>query len=321
MHWLLFTSRWIGCSGLCLTLILSSACNSAPQIAGGENSPFSGSGKKKDQKNGDSNSDDSALDSGGDDPQGSSGENIDYPEFKFAGNGHTSNDSNQYTTTSQIVTSISATEFQVNQTQARVEVGNSTGQRAADKDINETALGTTRYVRPTRQQLRSFVDASGRTKQVSYVVFATGFTNNKNETWTFSEPLPVFPWPGKVSRYTALDSGPASWTSRASSGSTSFDVTITVSRNGAAGERTSLQFESNIPTDQNGELYERLPFPKRAVYVIDTQNQRIQSIDSTYMFFADSNEHSSRRREQTTMMYRLCQETRAGTTTVVNPCP
>ena len=303
------------------------ACNSAPEIAGlggTAGSSDKSASKKRSQGNlaDEENSADGVLDPGGPDPQSETNEKVDYPEFKFAGDGQTSNNSRNFPTTSQIMTTVSATEFQVNQTAARVIVSSNSGaQRDADNDINNNSLGITKYVRPSREELVKFVDADGKSRQAPYVVFAKAFTNNRGKHWTFSDPLPVFPWPGKMSRYSSLDVKPGSWTARATGPDGSFDVTINVSKASTQGDTVTLLFETIIPTDSQGEQYEMLPFPKEARYDIDTVNQRISGISSVYWFFADSSQHSSRKREQTTITYRLCNVRKAGVETSVNSCP
>jgi len=303
------------------------ACNAAPEIAGiggamggSEKNPS----KKRSQGNlsDDESSADGRLDPGEADPQSETNEKVDYPEFKFSGDGQTSNNSRNFPTTSQIMTTVSATEFLVNQTAARVIVSSNSGaQRDADNDINNNSLGITKYVRPTREDLVKFVDSEGKSRQAPYVVFAKAFTNNRGKYWTFSDPLPVFPWPGKMSRYASLDVKPGSWTARATGPDGSFDVTINVSKASTNGDMVTLLFETIIPSDQQGEQYEMLPFPKEGRYEIDTVNQRIASINSVYWFFADSSQHSSRKREQTTISYRLCNVRKAGVETQVNSCP
>jgi len=243
-----------------------------------------------------------------------------YPEFAFAGLGSTSNDGDGHETTSRIETRSSETDFTVNQVQARVDVNNSRGQKTADEDIRASALGPTNYRRPNREERARFVDQDGRTRIAPYAMFAIGFVNNKGHQFTMDSPLPVFVWPGKQTRFAALSSGSRSWSATVTGQGKSIPVDITVSRVGGVGDEIVVQFDTLIRTDQAGELYELLPWPKTAKFTVNVAQQHIAAIDSNYVFFADSNRYSSRRLEQTNMNYRLCTVKRGTAVQSVGGC-
>jgi hypothetical protein len=302
------------------------ACSGGTQIASPTVESLSGSdAKKKKKKDTSSSLDDGDADNvfkdygKSTDPAAAVEEVKEFPKFKFLGNGQTSNDGKGYATTSLIVSELKTDTFMLDQQDANVTVPSKQDQATAD--IREKAVGKTVYKRSTIEERKNIVDASGKSNSAPYVIFASGVTDVKGNQFTFSSPLPVFPFPGVKARYAEVIAASAGWKATVTGGGQTFDVTMTVSAVDVADDVVRLIITTEIPSDTDGRLYEIFPPAKRGEYTLVTTSKRVTGMRMSYWFFADASSYSSKRKETVEMTYSLCTVTKDGTTEQITSCP
>jgi len=172
-------------------------------------------------------------------------------------------------------------------------------QKKADQKAEESK-GPRTFMRPTVSELKN---TSGF-NNASFTLY-TKQTLKKGVTTTLSHPLPMFPRPGKRSRYSELDGGPLTWTATMNGTNTAM---VVVSKVSETSNRYTLKYTLTIEGDKYGELYKAFPISKEAVYEIDTENQRIISIVMTE-WWKNSDEN---KRESGTTTHKLCKQIKAG---------
>ncbi len=254
---------------------------------------------------------------GGDDGAGESGSR---PVFNYRGRGLVHHESDRFSSTSTIVTSMSSAELRIDQTARTIDLkgkGGADEQRKVDQDIRTQSVGVTVYQKATPSE------RSAMSNNFPLAIYATGVRVPRGWSWKFSAPLPVFPWPGKRSRYTALDNGPVSWDATltctgcpkhslaALNGP--FPVTVTASKISESGGEITIKFEtvineSSVANAARGTWYHGLPLPRSGTYVIDTNRGMIRSIETLHLRKRDESGSGqlSGPVENSTMLYRIC---------------
>jgi|GEM_PF-4699733 len=312
-----------------MLLGLFSSCSGGSQITAPTVNNISGTKNKKKKKSSD-DSDTASLDEGesadvfkdygkSEDPAAATEEVVEFPQFKFLGNGQTSNDGKGYATTSLIVTELKMDTFLLDQKDANVTVPSKQDQATAD--IREKAVGITTYTRATLPERKKIVDSAGKPANVPYVIFAKGVRDVKGVEYTFSSPLPVFPFPGVKARFSEILGGSVTWKATVTGNGHVFDVSMNVTAVDVSEDVVRMIITTEIPSDTDGKLYEMFPPAKRAEYTLITTSKRVSGMRMTYWFFADASSYSSKRKETVEMTYGLCTVTKSGTTEQISSCP
>ena len=295
----------------------------SPSVGGRDDRNSSQSGDLFDKSSGlfddDDDDDDDGSSSGSLDASDDDGEvedvEIVFPDLDFKGDGHSTCKGKSYTSLAGITTKLSKTELDINLHRNRVIVDDK-AQDKADKQIARSR-GHTIYDRLSDQELKDLRDDGFESAR--FAIFARGVEKQaQQQQYSFSEPLPVFPWPARASRYEDLDDGPMSW-SASVSGHKSFNVTITVSKESEVGDKVKLKFRLDISGDSAGELYEEFPIPREAIYEINTESRDVRSIDSTNLYFGNESCESNSK-ETVKMFYKLCKKTTEGDVEDIGPC-
>lgn len=254
-----------------------------------------------------------------DDPAAATEEVQEFPKFKFSGNGSTSNDGKGYSTTSLIQSELSLDTFLLDQQDANVQVPRNQDQATAD--IRAKAVGKTIYKRTSIPERKNIVDSAGKPANAPYVIFANGVTDVKGTVFSFSSPLPVFPFPGVKARYADVIASPVTWKATVTGGGQTFEVQMTVAAVDVSSDIVRMTITTNIPADTNGFLYELFPPSRVGEYTINTDLKRVAGMRMTYWFYADGTKYSSKKKESVDMTYTLCSVTKAGSTEQIATCP
>lgn len=255
---------------------------------------------------------------------------VDYPQLGFRGNGYTTYKlKDKMVMKVDLETLLDEDQLSVNTTSAKVECGDKNGceQDDVDKSVNATSLGANVYNRITKSEAKTLKNADYSLP--AYAIFSKSVRGKNGISYTFSKPLPVYPWPGSKSRYEELGMSPESWTITATAdryvpttGDISiqkaqdvgdsleksgkvlrqFDVTVTVSRISGTGADVILKIETTIPADKNRVLYEHFPLPRSSEYKIDTESNRITEVLTTSW----SNGDKSKEAEESVLTFKIC---------------
>jgi|GEM_PF-2718499 len=236
-----------------------------------------------------------------------------YPSYTFSGIGSMTYDSDTFQSTSSIETTVSEEELVITQSRRTVDLrgkGGSDKQREADDKIRRQSIGPTKYRRSTVAEKRTLGEDN-----VPYVIFASGVTTVSGRSYTFSSPVPVFPIPGKESRYGDLN-GTKTFRSEVSCTgcpmASKFAINVSVTKLSAGGGKVSLKFETSIEAQGIvggiGAAYHGFPLAKTATFVIDTEKSLLMSLDSLHLFLQNeaSNGAASGPEERSTMAYKIC---------------
>jgi hypothetical protein len=274
--------------------------------------------------------DDDETDKGGDDEENPQPEVIEYPQFDFKGSGYTTYElKDRLAMRMDIRTEMDESILSLNTTTAKVECGRKDGcdQRDVDKKVNASSLGANVYTRISAGEIR---DMKKNGENVpSYAIFAKAARSKQGVNFSFAAPIPVYPWPGKISRYEDLDRGPRSWTTSVTAdvyipnhpdvdmkqardngpnlekngrAIKTFDVTVTFSKVSTAGGEVKIKMEIYIPKDYKRMLYEYFPMPRVTEYAIDTDAQNIMQALMTSW----SNGDRSKDPEESVLTYKIC---------------
>lgn len=264
---------------------------------------------------------------------------IEYPKFDFKGAGYTTYElKDKLTMRMDIQTEMDEASLSVNTTAAKVECGKKSGcdQKDVDKKVNSNSLGANLYARVSKNEIK---DMKKEGKDIpSYAIFAKSARSKQGINFVFSAPVPVYPWPGKASRYESLDAGPQSWTAsvtadvhipnhpdvdlkdaredgpdleRSRRAIKTFDVTVTFSKVTATDGEVRVKMDVTLPADNKRVLYEYFPMPKTTEYVIDTETQNIMQVHMTSW----SNGDRSQDAEESVLTYKICARTTSRGTT------
>jgi hypothetical protein len=241
-----------------------------------------------------------------------------FPRLELAGTGKTKCKEDLATTT-RIATEMTAAEMTVTRTDAHVAcwrdnewldillgVGGC-DQAELDAKVRADVLGTSRYRRATKEE-RQAMRASGTTPP-PYAVLAMGVTSHKGVAWQFDKPLPVFPWPAPLARYTDLDQGPQTFRATAV-GPKTVTLAVKVEKVETTGTLVKLRFTTSINNDVDRNAFHDFPMPRTATYQIDTTTRDVRAIDSTDWFTDQACQGSG----VVQMTYRLCKKTVNGQT-------
>ncbi len=269
---------------------------------------------------------------------------VDYPRYGFRGNGYTTYKlKDKLAMKVDLETQLDEGQLSINTTAAKVECGDKNGceQDDVDKKINATSLGANVYNRITKTEAKILKNADY--KLPGYAIFSKSVRGKNGISFTFSKPLPVYPWPGSKSRYEELGLSAETWTvtvtadryvptagdlsieeaqedgtSLEKSGKVTkqFEVTVTVSKISSNGADLVLKIETTIPADKDRVLYEHFPLPRSSEYKIETDSNRITEVLATSWAHGDR----SKEAEESVLTFKICTSKSKGET-LDFPCP
>lgn len=297
-----------------------SSCNDGPDVVGMESSE-SNDGKKKSGKKSSSSKDEAGLEiddnesvinrAGFDKPgvveDNGEGKAVEYPNMDFLGNGITSCKGDSMPTKVQFFSKLHTEKLELNMYQASIKADKGKAEDKANKKIAEST-GITIFSRPSKEEKAKYIEDGF--KWASYAIFAKSVTKERQgQTYEFSKPLPVFPWPAIASRYDELADGPKSWTANVT-GADTFTVTVTLSLDGVSGDEVRFKLQTEIHEDQPGNAdhrarYEKFPIPREAIYTVNGVDRDVKMIQNISWF---NGAECKNKPEAVTMTYKLCRK-------------
>ena len=290
----------VGCS--LLSVLLS--CQGGSQIS----SPTSGAPIKSKPPKASSDANPAAVEN-----QVSMEEPVNYPSYTFKGIGNMTHDSDTFTSTSAIETTISETELTLNQTARTVDLrgkGGSDKQRDADDKIRRQSVGATKYKRSTIEERKTLGEDN-----VPYAIFASGVSTFTGRTYTFSAPVPVFPIPGNEGRFAGL-TGTKNFKAEVKCTGcpmvSSFAINVSITKVSSVAGMVSLKLDTSIEgqgiSGGIAAAYHGFPLAKSATFVIDTNTSMVTSLDTLHLFLQSENASGagSGPEERSTMQYKIC---------------
>lgn len=232
---------------------------------------------------------------------------IEYPNMDFLGNGITTCKGDTYPTKVQFFSKLYVEKLELNMYAASLKADKGKAEDKANAKIAEST-GITNWVRPTKEEKSKHV-ADGF-DWASYAIFAKSVTKERQgQTYEFSKPIPVFPWPAPPTRFEELEKGPKSWTAQVT-GSDTFTVTVTLTLISTTGDEVRLKLQTEIAEDQPGTpnhraRYEAFPLPREATYTINAGSRDVRQIENVSWFHGDE---CNGLPESVTMNYKLCRK-------------
>jgi hypothetical protein len=299
-----------------------SSCNDGAEVVGIEKAESKNAkGKKSGKKGSSSGSEEGGLEiddnenvinrAGFDKPgvteDNGEGKAVEYPNMDFLGNGITTCKSDSLPTKVQFFSKLHTEKLELNMYQASIKADKDKAEDKANAKIAEST-GITTFSRPTKEEKAKYVDDGF--KWASYAIFAKSVTKERQgQTFEFSKPLPVFPWPAQASRFDELANGPKSWTAEVT-GADTFTVTVTLSLDGVSGDEVRFKLQTEIHEDQPGNAdhrarYEAFPIPREAIYTVNGVDRDVKMIQNISWFKGDE---CKGRPESVTMTYKLCRK-------------
>ncbi len=233
---------------------------------------------------------------------------VEYPNMDFLGNGITTCKGDSMPTKVQFFSKLHTDKLELNMYHASIKADKGKAEDKANKKIAENT-GVTIFHRPSKNEKSDYIKAG--LKWASYAIFAKSVTKERQgQTYEFSKPLPVFPWPGPASRYDDLKDGPKSWTADVT-GADTFTVTVTLSLEGVSGEESRLKLLTEIHEDLPGTAdhrarYEKFPIPREAIYTVNAADRDVKMIENTSWF---NGAECKNKPESVTVTYKLCRKT------------
>jgi hypothetical protein len=193
-------------------------------------------------------------------------------------------------------------------------------------------MGTMTYKRLTAAERDKMVDKGF--KDATFAMFAVSAVSRQGVTFTFDQPLPVFPLPAPEDRYKPLDDGPMQWSAHVTASKDlpndpklgavgpaqlpaleaqgrvrkDFTVTITITKVAVGGGKATIKIESTITEDRARMLYQRFPVPHSATYHVDSTARDVTGIDMVNWY----NGEKSHGPEINAMSYKICRKTVSG---------
>lgn len=232
---------------------------------------------------------------------------IEYPNMDFLGNGITTCKGDTYPTKVQFYSKLYVEKLELNMYAASLKADKGKAEDKANQKISDST-GITNWIRPNKEEKAKHVAAGF--DWASYAIFAKSVTKERQgQTYEFSKPIPVFPWPAPASRFEELEKGPKSWTAKVT-GSDSFTVTVTLTLISTSGDEVRLKLQTEIAEDQPGtpnhrSRYEAFPLPREATYTINAGSRDVRQIENVSWFHGDE---CKGRPEAVTMNYKLCRK-------------
>ncbi len=251
--------------------------------------------------------------SGGDDAA------IEFPQFKFNGEGRGPCKDKNYPVVMNVTTTYSEDSLEIRKEHSRVICSDKYFKDGyPDGKCEESANSPAKLARRnvTNTFVRLSKDELKQAKEdgvdiVPYAVFAKEVRISDGRVLTFSKPLPVGIVPAAKGRYKDIDS--KSWQATVS-GSASFDVVIEISLGSSGGGSAELQMTSTIPqAGANWSMYDDWVLPTAATYSIDTEEATITGIKSRSKQSGGGDKCN--KYEESSMTLTLCERIQGGETT------
>jgi len=262
---------------------------------------------------------------------------LEYPQLTFNGRGYTTYKlKDRLAMTLGIETRLDKTELTIETKTARVDCGNKSGckQKDVDASVNANSIGANTYYRSSAGELKNLKKDGFNV--ATYAIYAKSVKGRNGITFTFDKPIPVYPWPAAMSRYSALDRGSETWTTkvtadrhipltsnisldeatrngevheRAGNARKIFTISMVVSKQpGTTNNEIKLTFDFTINEDRDRLAYNYFPIPKTSTFTIDTQKRDIISANMVNWSHGDKSE----RAEESVLDYMLCSKTTSG---------
>lgn len=260
-----------------LSLSLGIGCKAKPKFATGLGGGLGGgpaNGSEASPVDVTGNSPTPGAISGADEP-------LSYPLISFKGQGSMTYNGNNYKLGQEVSAQMDKTNLVIN----TLHFSSSTGD--VDKQVKKK-VGSDTFVRVPRETLEGLAK-SGAFLNETFVVFSMEVRKKDGKIVTFSSPVPAFIIPAKKNRYEKLDTGSISYNSNAMVDGVSVPVSFTISKGAAAAtvDSYAVDVRMDIPSDKDGSLYENIPIPKYATYVVDTNQKIVSKLQTSSSFRND----------------------------------
>lgn|GEM_PF-1733247 len=208
----------------------------------------------------------------------------------------------------KITAALTKTEFTINTLEFVAYDGKETGK--VNEDITDDT-GPLIFNRVDTAKLPSTLQ-SNPIKDI--VVFSDRITDNRQKrnkviTLGSGDPFPVMVIPAGSARYDPLYVGPVTLSSAVTVDGKSFKLNWTITRQTALTANTAeIAVNFIIPEDKDGELYELFPMSKTTIYKVNTDQKRIESIDTNSKY----NDEKDRKGYSVSLNFTLCSSNRGG---------
>jgi hypothetical protein len=171
---------------------------------------------------------------------------------------------------------------------------------------------TTVFTRLVDADLVAYKQGSGNV-YVDYLIYSKSVTRSDGLSYTFNPPIPTSVWAADASRFKNTTDSSNTWTTTAT-GTASLTVHVTATKIGQDAHTVTVQFTVDIDQGAgNYAVYANFPMAHQSTYVINTDQQSVQSI-STVSFHGSSSSHCDQN-THTDMNFTACDMTTAGKTT------
>lgn len=236
---------------------------------------------------------------------------IEYPAFHYNGRGVSTCDGDNLTITTNLQTAMTREVLEVQRLNTYVHCDGRCGDEANKPENLAKANVHNVFAKPTKDEMHQLKDAGF--DFASYGIFAKASTRrNDGLAWTFSQPVPVFPWPAPTVRYDALSAGPKTWSTVATAGGRQLHVTVQVEKTAQQGDVVTLKFTTTIAEgNDDWTLYEAFPLPREATYIIDAKAKTIAGFHSVGL--RDGGKHCDDK-ESSAVDFKLCDRIKGGKT-------
>jgi hypothetical protein len=231
---------------------------------------------------------------------------IEYPLLGFKAKG-TTYCQESLPTESTVETKLSETKLEIKRVSVKVNCYQKSGpfgsgkcnQTEFDQKINSESLGTITFTRANAEDLAKM--KKDGVKPPAYAILASKVVTHKGLEYSFSQPLPIFPWPAVKSRYDAIDDEEQVFTADVS-GEKNVSVSVAIKMIDSTDDTVTLQFVSTINGSEDRSLYDKFPIPRMAIYTVSTTEKDVRSFEATDWFHHKDCPHNG----QTNLSYKLC---------------
>lgn len=242
------------------------------------------------------------------DPSTAAGTSEVYPVQGFTATGSLAHRGGGAQVRQKITAALTKTEFTINTLEFVAYDGKETGK--VNEDITDDT-GPLIFNRVDTAKLPSTLQ-SNPIKDI--VVFSDRITDNRQKrnkviTLGSGDPFPVMVIPAGSARYDPLYVGPVTLSSAVTVDGKSFKLNWTITRQTALTANTAeIAVNFIIPEDKDGELYELFPMSKTTIYKVNTDQKRIESIDTNSKY----NDEKDRKGYSVSLNFTLCSSNRGG---------
>ncbi len=231
-----------------------------------------------------------------------------YPVQGFTATGSLSHRGGAAQVRQKITAALNKTEFTITTLEFVAYDGKETGK--VNDDI-QNDKGPVIFTRLDAEKLSTTLQSNPIKDMVVFSDRITDKRRNGNKVITVEsgDPFPVMVIPAPATRYDPLYVGPVTLNSKVTVEGKNFQLNWVITRQTAlAANFAEIAVVFTIPEDKNGELYELFPMSKSTIYKINTDQKRIEGIDTSSKY----NDSQDKKGYNVNLNFTLCSSNKAG---------